>query len=74
MMQLAYIYRNFNRDLVEFNKNDNNFINEKESKELYQAISDLIINGENNTYSRKILKASSPELQNYVKFIESKKI
>ncbi len=64
------IYRNFNRDLVEFNKNDNNFINEKESKELYQAISDLIINGENNTYSRKILKASSPELQNYVKFIE----
>ena len=61
---------NQNTDLVKFKKLENSQMDENEARGIYQAIENIKNNNDNSKYTRKIIQASSSEIQNYLDFIE----
>ena len=59
-----------NRDLVKLKKLENSQMDENEARGIYQAIENIRNNTDNRRYTRKIIQASSLEIQNYLDFIE----
>jgi len=59
-----------NTDLFKFKKLENSQMDENEARGIYQAIENIRNNNDNSKYTRKIIQASSSEIQNYLDFIE----